>query len=279
MSIQNGTRAITTALWMMVASQIAGATIIDTFSFTQVGWTKVIGTSGIIQAGAPDPGGMLSGTFSGVEEASGLIGQADLTSFSATYSDSNGSSTQAQAPFFSYNVNGGASSLSFAGFLENDGFCAGQAIFLLPACFNFNTYPAGTNGLVHGGAFPIFITQDQPTITLVSRITEPPPPSPVAAPEPASFLLVPDRGGDGESASPPPTRCVSWANEPTAHKPAAAGMNKFLPSAGHGYRITESARALCSARQGRCTAMILDSLSQHPEALARKRVFPKNRRR
>jgi hypothetical protein len=177
---------------MIVASQIAGATIIDTFSFTQEGWTKVIGTSGAIQAGAPDPGGILIGTFSGVEEASGLIGQADLTSFSATYSDNSGSSTQAVAPFFSYNVNGGASSLSFAGFLYNDGFCAGQALFLLPACLNFNTYPAGTDGLLHGGTLPIFITQDQPTITLVSRITElPPTPSPVVAPEPASFLLVP----------------------------------------------------------------------------------------
>jgi hypothetical protein len=77
---------------------------------------------------------MLTGTFTGMLEPSGLIEAADLTNFSVQLNTPNGHtgdfttiqplSTGGQ-PFFSYNVNGGASSLDFVATGSGGYLCEG----------------------------------------------------------------------------------------------------------------------------------------------------------
>ena len=65
------------------------AATIDTFDFTQVGWVQVASfIGGTVTGSVPDPGGILSGSFTGTVEPSGLIELGDLTSFSDTYFNS-----------------------------------------------------------------------------------------------------------------------------------------------------------------------------------------------
>ncbi len=147
--------ALMTAALALPASQ-AGA--IDTFTFSQVGWTSVILNAPTMStAGASDPGAILTGSFTGTVESNGLIELGDLTSFSAFYQDSAaGQSFVAASPLaldlFSYNINGGNSSLDFAveGGSGVSEACAGAAASLDPACLDvrFVPNPAGTNGAV-----------------------------------------------------------------------------------------------------------------------------------
>jgi len=172
--------------------QTAYGTTIDTFSFTEQGWLYTVGLGGTIQTGAADPGGMLTGTFTGTVEPSGFIQQSDLTSFSAEYTDSAGVVIKQKiVTFFSYNVDGGGSSLSFSGYRFQPGFCVGQTIFLLLDCNNIYTYPPGTNGVVAFISYPAVVTTGLPVVTLLGQTTLLPPPPPLTpVSEPASLGLV-----------------------------------------------------------------------------------------
>ncbi len=150
------------------------AATIDTFDFSQPGYTD--------DTGAP---GILSGSFTGTVEASGFIENADLSSFTAQLTFSDGftvmfpalrSLAPGGAPFFSYNVNGGASSLDFIATDEaNTIACEGAAATL--AC----GAPAGAFGIAPGFGQ----TDTQASISLVSSVT------PVSsAPEPGTEALA-----------------------------------------------------------------------------------------
>ena len=62
----------------------AAAATVDTFGFSQVGWTTYLAND---PTTTPDPGGRLEGTFIGTVEPSGLIQLNDLNSFTALYVD------------------------------------------------------------------------------------------------------------------------------------------------------------------------------------------------
>ncbi len=173
------------------------AATIDTFDFTQVGWVQVGGLQGgTVSGSVPDLGGILSGSFTGTVEPSGLIELGDLTSFSDTYFDSANpggiSLNSGDPPFklslFSYNTTGGASSLDIAGSVgQFFAACVGAAVPLDAACSpNLQFfYPPGTNGvIVELSSFPVYFTSVQPVITLVSSITTP------AVPEPSTTSML-----------------------------------------------------------------------------------------
>ncbi len=174
-----------------VATLPAQAGTIDTFDFTQSGWTAAVLNGSVITAGSTDTGGILSGSFSGNVEPSGLIELSDLTSLAATYSDSLSGDIAIQGQnhlsLFSYDTTGGASSLDIAGTFPFSEICVGAAVPLDAQCTDSSsfTYPAGTDGavLLQAGV-PFSITADQPIVTLVSSVTT----SPV--PEPASIWLL-----------------------------------------------------------------------------------------
>ncbi len=180
----------------------AHATTIATFDFTQTGWITIQGVSsgGVPIDGPSDPGGVLSGSFTGTIESDGHVSLADLTSFSATYSDTASPSGLATLSldllsFFDYATNGGASSLAIeANFatgvsLGFSAYCEGAPVALAPFCQRILLIypPPGTFGAIYTEeGFPKLSTSKQPTIVG----TLPPPPPPTATPEPASLLLL-----------------------------------------------------------------------------------------
>ena len=151
------------------------ASTIDTFNFTQNGW-NVSGSAGV-----------LTGSFTGTVEADGLIEAQDVSSFSAQLALSNGETifyhylaplAAGESPFFSYAVDGGASSLDFIatnGVTPN--LCEGAAAPL--AC--------GSPGTDFGFVAGFGGTMDQVTLTLVSSVTSAPI---TAAPEPGSAAIA-----------------------------------------------------------------------------------------
>lgn len=159
----------------------AAASTIDTFDFTETGWMAPNGAAGV-----------LTGSFSGTVEASGFIEAQDLSAFSSQLAFNNGFTntynsieplTPGGSGFFSYDLNGGASSLDFiAGNGITQNLCVGAAAPL--ACGAFATS--------FGYAIGIAQTSVQPTLTLVSSITAPSAtPAPVSsAPEPATEVLA-----------------------------------------------------------------------------------------
>lgn len=165
----------------MVVSAAAQATTIDTFHFTQAGWFF-----GYPATGA-DPGGLLSGTFTGTVEPTGRIELGDLSSFSAFYSDSAGQGLGedlSQLTLFSYDINGGASSFDVAGpVAANTGhtICVGAAAALDPTCAAFNiSFPAGTVGSYVDATGASLTTSEQPVLTLESSVRTVPEPSSLA---------------------------------------------------------------------------------------------------
>ena len=173
---------------LVVSSGAYGATI-DTFNFIE---------PNVYENGAPAGGQTFefAGSFTGAVEASGFIEQADLSAFTVQLADSNGnpipqySMGLSSLTLFSFDANGGASSLDFAGTPEIalSNFCVGAATALDAACtFNFGyTYPVGTVGvlLLQG---PADLSSSFPQITLVSSVTTPPS---SAAPEPPFTLAL-----------------------------------------------------------------------------------------
>lgn len=173
----------------------AQAAVIDTFDFTQAGWVFDAGIhDGVLVPDVPDPGGILTGSFSGTVEPSGLIELGDLTAFSVAYSDTgfpagHVSLALGDLKLFSYNTLGGPSSLDIdAG--SGNRTCVGAAVPFSSDCtFGFAfAYPPGINGAVFEVpsffTIPNFITAQQPAITLVSSVTTTP-----HIPEPSSISL------------------------------------------------------------------------------------------
>jgi hypothetical protein len=184
------------------------ATTIDTFRFTQDGWTTVLanGTPTLI-SGTPVPGGLLTGSFTGIEEADGRIQLPDLTSFTAVYSDSTERAFFANSLIalyvFSFNPNAGASGLTFAasGGTGISVACTGAAASLDRLCLALQGIqnPLPTNGAVFPSTLPanpvflgLVVTPNFPAVTLVSKVTVA---NPVVIPKPGSRTLVASAAG------------------------------------------------------------------------------------
>ena len=173
-----------------------GATV-DTFTFTQGGWAAAT-LNQVFTPAAADPGAVLTGSFTGTVEPSGLIELSDLTAFSDVFSDTlhpNGVQVQNLeiTSLFSFNTAGGNSSLTIAGYyLDTGQSCVGSAVAFDSNCTGYSdfAYAAGINGsLFSGPFFPRLVTFEQPIVTLVSSVTTSP--TTVAAPElPSSVLFL-----------------------------------------------------------------------------------------
>jgi hypothetical protein len=146
-------------------SSVGNATTVDTFSFTQGGYTN---------------GGMiLSGTFTGTVNSNGFIELADLSNFSDTFEYVGGSMDYGyltSLSFFSFKAQSpiDAGSLDFKNqvFLSSD-VCVG-AIAAFGVCGG-----TGSLGAVHG----LYFTNEAPVITLVSSITS-------GVPEPSTWAMM-----------------------------------------------------------------------------------------
>jgi hypothetical protein len=173
-----GVRSIIACILLSVASVAAvgraDAGTVDTFSFTQNGYTGE--PFDLVEQGS------LSGTFTGTVESDGLIERGDLSSISYTFTETIDdptignpvTSTGNVATFFSFNVedfinNQSTSSFDFMGLLnghlDNDPICVGAV-----AAF-------GQCGPRFSGIGVVFLsaaTTEFPTITLVSSVTTTP---------------------------------------------------------------------------------------------------------
>ena len=100
---------------VLAAVQPGWATTVDTFDFTQTGWSVFFPGTGTF----PDSTGLLSGSFTGAVEPNGFIEQGDLTAFSAVFTPADPTPFTPlalnQLTLFSFDTAGGASSLDFAG--------------------------------------------------------------------------------------------------------------------------------------------------------------------
>jgi PEP-CTERM motif len=193
---KNSFRMGALALGAILVSSAASAVTIDTFNFTfSTGWMRRN------PPGAPvaDPGASLVGSFVGVVEpdALGTIALADLTSFVASFTDSeefgiggatllSGLSTLSS---FNFETLGGAGTFSFGQSMSpgsgKSAACAG--FFSLLSDFSCSFLAQDTPGenafiLAHVLGVPYAFTADLPTITLVSSVT-------TAVPEPGSWAL------------------------------------------------------------------------------------------
>jgi hypothetical protein len=167
------------AAGILTSPEARGATI-DTLDFSESNWSFYPTLSPV--------SGTLTGSFTGTVEADDLIEQGDLTSFSVSFTV--GSLFEiiplAELTLFSYNLNGGPSSLDIAGMPQPVNICVGAATALDPNCtVDFEVaYPAGTVGVVELGDVPDFVSSSFPTITLVSSVTT------LTTPEPPYALLM-----------------------------------------------------------------------------------------
>lgn len=165
-----------------LAMPSAYGSTIDTFSFTESNWDYYSFPTGV---GGPTPGGTLIGSFTGVVEADGFIEQGDLSAFSAHLFPFAPTIGRGSLTLFSYDTNGGASTLDFAGELSQfTNICVGAATALDANCTdNFNVaYPAGTVGVASVGGLANFVSSSFPVIMLVSSVTTNPPPATVPEP-------------------------------------------------------------------------------------------------
>jgi hypothetical protein len=155
---------------------------IDTFDFTEAGFFQFDAQTGTV--GASEPGIALTGSFSGTVESDGLIEPDDLNSFQVFFTSDTfevGSESLTNLTLFSFDTNGGASTLDFAGSSASPmNICMGAAVPFSPQCTSDFTifYPAGTFSAVESDGVPATISMDQPQITLVSSITTNPTPEP-----------------------------------------------------------------------------------------------------
>jgi hypothetical protein len=174
----------------------ARAATVDTFNFSQAGWAYPNLVDGTEYLGAPRPTALLTGSFTGTVEPSGLIELGDLTAFSDLFTGGGGdieaSQDLAATTLFSYNTEGGASSLDIAGLpapAAASETCVGAAAPFDGNCnesFQISFAP-GIDGAVFTNIGALNdVTMDQPIVTLVSSVTTPPT-EPV--PEPPSSVL------------------------------------------------------------------------------------------
>lgn len=174
--------AVLTAAIVAGTVTTAVATTVDTFSFTQAGY------SGALWSGSP---GVLSGTFTGTVEANGFIELADLSSIYVQFT-AGALTLYGYGPptFFSF-LPGSASTLDLATGIG----VAGQACVGAVAAFGFHGCGAGgVNGEVSG----LDTTQDLATVTLTSQqiiLPPSPAPQPVPHPVPPPTAAMPEPSG------------------------------------------------------------------------------------
>ena len=173
-------------LAILGTSPAARAATIDTFSFTQGDWSDFFQGTGTL---APITNGILTGSFTGIVEPGGFIELTDLSSLTVAFTSPHLSTEEilASTTLFSYDTNGGASSLDIAGPQGLPTICVGAAATLAAGCtLGFHeTFPVGTKGDVEfGGAF--LVSPDLPVITLESSVTT----NPAVTPEPQSTVFV-----------------------------------------------------------------------------------------
>jgi hypothetical protein len=166
--------------WLAAILTMAGAaemhaSIMDTYSFIQTGYQH----SGDL---AP---GILTGSFTGIVEDSGLIELADLQSFTATFW-AGSMWTTTDPVFFSFDTNpgAGASTLGFAAYPAYGDICVGA-----PAAFAFGDCHAAPPSQPVTGSFLGFFTDVLPTVELISSTTTGPP-AQSSVPEPSDALLL-----------------------------------------------------------------------------------------
>ena len=157
----------------VIAASSQGATIYR-YAFAQNGYSGDLS------------GFTLTGEFSGSPDANGLISLSSLTSFSLLGLNS-------MPDLFSFNVNGGGSTLDLTFRYSTDPF-TGQV-----ACVGAPALSGGIVGAVNcaGGSFSgvyysfspvnIVVTRELPQLTLLGIVTDP---SPAAAPEPGTLTLL-----------------------------------------------------------------------------------------
>ena len=158
-----------------LAPCIAQADTVNTYDFRIDGWT-------IFPKGQPDSSSILTGSFTAVVEPNGLIEQADLKSFTAKFSPYLFSWTLSDLSLFSFNTNGGASSLDFVAGVrpEEVGTCVGAAALFAADCtIGFEEFPpSGTlASIVVGNHFLTETSSTQPTVTLESSLVVTPLPA------------------------------------------------------------------------------------------------------
>jgi hypothetical protein len=142
----------------------ARATVVDTFSFSNLTGWSVFDTH-------------FSGTFTGALESDGLIELSDLSAFHIFgffSGDTFGGNSVSNLTFFSYDTQGGASSLGFIASLPSLIVCAGAPSVLSPTC----TSPGGSNpgstlASIVFGPTEVGVTPDLTDVTLVSSVTTP----------------------------------------------------------------------------------------------------------
>jgi hypothetical protein len=158
--------------FMVFGSTVGNATTVDTFNFTQGGYTY--GTDS----------GVLTGTFTGTLNSNGYIELGDLSSFSDSFAITSGLGTVTNLDFL-------PSSLVLFSFMpidagtlaiENEVGQGGFRYFLCvgaPASLDASCGGTGHRGVVGGG----FFTDQAPVVTLVSSIT-------TAVPEPSTWAMM-----------------------------------------------------------------------------------------
>jgi len=159
---------------------VARASTVDTFTFTQSGYSS----AGFNNDGA------LNGTFTGTVEADGFIEKSDLSAFSAvlSYTTDGGGDQIVSNYFYLDNIDlfsflpaadGTNSSLDVHAVDSiGVGLCVGAA-----AAFGL----CGEEGNAVGVLQPALVTDELPSVTLVSSVQTSPPPAP--APEPGTLFL------------------------------------------------------------------------------------------
>jgi hypothetical protein len=171
----------------------AGATTIETFTFSEGNWSYYDATG----AGSDD-GGRLEGTFTGVLDADGRIPLGNILSFSVLYTNRLGVTvgTGLTLDFFSFDATpfdtqstGTSSSLDFIVEPPNKvaAICVGAAATLSPDCHLVYGGP-NTKGVVTIPTAQYF-SSDAPVLTLVSRWDSPDTPPPSTVPEPGMLVL------------------------------------------------------------------------------------------
>jgi hypothetical protein len=160
-------RALTAGLFCAAAFVASSqATTIYTFDFTQNGYT-------------PGSGGGILGSFSGTADPSGYISLSNLITFSLE------DAVVPRPAFFSFNIDGGSSSLDVATVATStQDLCIGAAAAFGGVIAGINCGPGGNNGYLGPiSAGVTFTTQQLPTVTLASMTT-------TQTPEPGTVSLL-----------------------------------------------------------------------------------------
>jgi hypothetical protein len=183
--------AIPLAGWIaaaMLCATSAGAATIDSFTYTQQGWSSVFGQD--------ETGLELTGAFTGVVGPGGYIELGDLTAFSATLGIPGGTPHPlllGDLAFFSFGTTSGPTTLSFAAEFDGNWTCMGLASTYFPGCNPDGSNPAEILGVFNTQRIPVLISDEAPAVTLVSSVDTTPPTGPVdpaPIPEPAAWATM-----------------------------------------------------------------------------------------